>query len=207
MFQDAGSWFNEYIKVFFTGDNLKNILTYMCNSCTYDVSDPVCSSLSMFLLNPVSFTVTNVGLVPFRSISVAVFPYNNMNSKQHAFIIESIAFIKEHGIGVTNSQMGGGVVLSLGKNVSLSHTLEPLSVIKTFVTAVLQHEEYQNIDVRLGICNVILQRLGATVQIPRDVLFQLHETVLKHHVEPGSTIHEETEPMETHAETELVTTS
>ena len=170
-------WFSAYVSCFFEGEALKRILAYMMNHCSYDVTDPVCSTLGLFLTSPVTFAVTTVGLIPFRGVSTAVFSYSGMSAEQHLFLQQFVAFLRENGLGAASSQMGGSPVLSLGKTCSRS--LEHVEVIGTFLRSVLANEAYPSSSTRLGVCNIVLQRLGTTSGVSRDSMCRLNETVLK----------------------------
>ena len=173
------SWFERYLETFFSGDALQAIVCYMCNSCTMEIVDPVCSTLAMFVSTPVIFCLSNAGLMPFKNMSMAVFPYANMTNEQRVFLLEYIAFIREQEMGVASTQMGGGCVLSVSKKYGQTHSLDHVVVLGAFLSAVLAHEGYKTLDARLSICNIVLQRLGATVALSRESVLRLHQNVLK----------------------------
>lgn len=176
--KDTASFFKLYIDEFFTGEALSTMLTYMCNACTIEVIDPVCSTLHMFLTVPVVFNVTNVGLLPFRNMAMAVYPFSKMSVSQRTTLLAYVRFLKQHSLGTISTQMGGGCVLGLSKAVYETHCLDNMYTLSTFFTMVLENTSYQPQQARVNICNIVLQRLGVSVGISRDTLQQLHQNVL-----------------------------
>eukprot|EP00961_Rhodomonas_salina_P241424 3261667-Rhodomonas_salina.1 len=53
----------------------------------WQVTDPVCGTLAMFLSTPVVFCCSNVGLLPFKNASMAVYPYGQMTAEQRALLM------------------------------------------------------------------------------------------------------------------------
>lgn len=176
---EVDRWFERYIETFFSGDALLAVLVYMCNSCTMEISDPVCNTLLMFIRNPVSFTVTDVGLLPFRNSSMAIFPFAAMSTEQKQFLIEYIAFIRGGPFGDAQVQMGGGSVLSLQRGVAKIYHIDVVEVLSRFFGAILGTDSYAPLATRRSICNIILQRLGAAVHLSRDNIARVHKAVLK----------------------------
>jgi hypothetical protein len=170
-------WFAAYVACFFEGEALARTLAYLINHCSYDVTDPVCSTLGLFLTSPVTFAVTTVGLLPFRGVSTAVLAYTGMSAAQHAFLGRFVAFLRRERLGAVSSQMGGSPVVSLGR--AHARSLEHVDVLGVFLRGVLASEAYPAATTRLAICDIVLQRLGATAGVSRDSLCRLHATVLK----------------------------
>ena len=142
------------------------------------MTDPVCGTLAMFLSTPVVFCCSNVGLLPFKNASMAVYPYGQMTAEQRALLMEYVAFAREAGVGVASTQMGGGCVLALRRAGAGPRQLGVVEVLSVFLRAVLASEAYANAEARLSICNIVLQRLGALVTISREHLRCVYEDVL-----------------------------
>lgn len=176
---DAADWFERYIQTFFSGEALQRMMTYMCDACTTEISDPVCSTLTMFMSTPVVFCVTGIGLIPFRNTAMAVMPFSQMTPEQREFLLGYIDFTREAGLGVPSTQMGGGCVLSLTKNAISPHHLDHVTVLSMFFRTVLDGCEPRDLETRMGVCNIVLQRLGAAVNISRDNIQRVHALVLR----------------------------
>jgi hypothetical protein len=172
-------WFAAYVDGFFRGEALLRVLAYMMNNCAHDVTDPVCSTLGLFLGTPVTFAVTTVGLIPFRNVSTAVFAYSGMSRSQQELLTGFVGFLHEQGLGTTSSQMGGSPVLSLGRTPGMTRPLEHAEVLGLFLQSVLANEAYPARAARLSVCNIVLQRLATTTNISRDTLHRLQANVLK----------------------------
>lgn len=167
---DISACFDTYSKLFFEGDALRSMLLYMCNKCTSEVADPVCTTLTMFLTSPVVFTVTRLGLVPFKDSPMAVFPYTHMTREQKMFILRFLSVLQPRSAAHVSTQLGGGFLVSLGRRYVKPFSLQPVDVLLCFCKAVLGNTAYSCRQVRLSICNVVLQRLGVTVGISRGVM-------------------------------------
>jgi hypothetical protein len=170
-------WFAAYVACFFEGEALARTLAYLMNHCSFDVTDPVCSTLGLFLTSPVTFAVTTVGLLPFRGVSTAVLAYTGMSAAQHAFLRRLVAFLQRERLGAVSSQMGGSPVLSLGR--AHARSLEHVDVLGVFLRGVLANEAYPAAATRRAICDIVLQRLAATAGVSRESMCRLHATVLK----------------------------
>jgi hypothetical protein len=176
---EARAWFERYTELFFSEQALAPMLAYMCNACPLEVADPVCDTLTVFLSNTVTFAVTNVGLIPFRNASMSVFPFSHMTEAQRAFLLEYIAFLRRHWLGLTSTQMGGGCVVSLAQRASNTLHLDAVTVLSVMTRSVLESATYGDFDARVSVCNIVLQRLGARVHLSRESMRKLHTTVLK----------------------------
>jgi hypothetical protein len=172
-------WFAAYVDGFFRGEALLRTLAYMMNNCAHDVVDPVCATLGLFLGTPVTFAVTTVGLIPFRNVSTAVFAFSGMSRAQQELLAGFVGFLRAQALGTTSSQMGGSPVLSLGRTPGMTRALEHVDVLTCFLRSVLANEAFPARAARLGVCNIVLQRLATTTNISRDTLHRLQANVLK----------------------------
>jgi hypothetical protein len=171
------AFFAEYVEHFFSGDSLQRILLYMCNKCTLEVTDPLCSTLKMFLTTPIVFGVTRLGLVPFKDCTMAVFPYTHMTIEQKQFILGFLAAIQPRSAGRVSTQLGGGCLVMLGRVNTDTVNLRHSDVLICFCKAVIANNSYGTRQTRLSVCNVVLQRLGVVMGISRGTLQAVYDAV------------------------------
>lgn len=173
-----GSAFDEFMKAFFTGNALQNILFYMCNKCTIEVVDPICTTLKMFITTPVIFAVTQIGLIPFRNCPMAIFPYTHMSAQQKNTILTLLSLVQEQDSGRVSTQLGGGCRVTLARRFAHSTHLPVADVLATFCDAVLSSPYYTSKQVRVSVCNIVLQRLGVTVGLSRSIIRDVHARIM-----------------------------
>lgn len=170
----SSDYFDLYIEKFFTGRALHNFVAYMCNMCTMEVTDPVCSTLSTLVSTPIIFKATSIGLIPLKNMSMSVLPYSAMTRGQCLFLLGYIAYIEQNDIGVTNRQMGGGFVVTLQKQHSRTHMIDHTTMLESVFKNILNNVGYANIEVRQNICSIILQRVSANTCLSRDCIHKVH---------------------------------
>jgi hypothetical protein len=166
-----------YIQLFLTDDGLKHMLVYMCNACTMEISDPVTYTILMFINTPVSFSVTQIGLMPFKDIGTAIFPYNKMTNEQKLFIIEYLDYLEQNAMGNVSTQMGGGCIVSMNSSKYPCTYLEQTDVIVCFCKTVMEHPNYSSEQSKLNICNIVIQQVGVRVALSKNVLQRVNERV------------------------------
>lgn len=167
-------YFSEYINVFFTGTALQDMICYMCNMCSIEISDPIPATLNMFLTSNVSMTVTGTGLVPFRDVPMAIYPYQQMTEEQGNFLDEYIFAIERLRAGTVSTQMGGGMVVSLSKRAGTIHYISPTDVLGLFCEKVINTESHTSPCTRYAMCDIVLQIIGSSVGISRSTLSSIY---------------------------------
>ena len=174
---DEESLFEEYVKTFFTGTALENMIIYMCNACTMEINDPITHTLLMFLATPVTFMLTDIGLVPFKDMNMAILPYTRMTRQQKDFLVRYLQFLQDTATGTLSTQMGGGCFVTLNRKISRTHNLDNSTVMSVFCETVLESKTHQNIDTRVAICNIVLQHVGTNLGLNRETMQKIHTNV------------------------------
>ena len=167
-------YFEEYINVFFTGTALQDMICYMCNMCSIEIYDPIPSTLNMFLTSNISMSVTGIGLVPFREVPMAIYPYQQMTEKQGNFLDEYIFAIERLRAGTVSTQMGGGMVVSLSKRAGTIHYIPPSEVLGLFCDKVINSNSNTSPCTRYAMCDIVLQIIGSSVGISRSTLASIY---------------------------------
>jgi hypothetical protein len=175
------SYFDEYLRVFFSGTALQDMVCYMCNMCSIEITDPIPSTLNMFMSLNVTFTVTKTGLLPFREMSMAIYPYTQMSEEQGNFLDEYVCAIERLRAGTVSTQMGGGMVVSLNKRASRIHYIPPSDVLTVFCEKVINTENHSSPSTRYAMCDIVLQTLGTTVGISRATLAEIYNNLRAHY--------------------------
>lgn len=167
----------QYQLLFFSDTAFPRILTYLTNACTTDVSDPVIYTLVQALNNPLSITLTDIGLAVFRDAPTLIYPYQYMNLEQRTFLVKMVNHMQENDLAVLVKQMGGGFSITLHNQKRFLPALEHSFVLTTFCRLVLQSGVYQSLNTREAICNIVLQQIGACVGITRETMHVIYNNV------------------------------
>ena len=158
------------MELFLTGDALRTMMIYLCNSSLGSVVDPVTNTLFLMLSSPVSVVLSQVGVAPFKSHGNMVFPYRFMNDDQKAFLREFVLDTKPLVSGLmVATQIGGGCILGANSNKKLVH-IPPISVFAAFCDAVKGSTVHKDTVVQRGICNIIIQRVCGIYHLDRSTL-------------------------------------
>jgi hypothetical protein len=149
--------------VFFSEPNLKRILTYLCNTRPPGSWDPVTATVLDFLTSKLQFCLSATGLIPFRGHANLVYPYHMMSPGQKDFI--RTALQERGGYTVCNES----VVFPLPEE-----RLDAVSVLEAMCSKILESRVHEEHSVKVGVCNIILQRVQSVVPISRGVQQRLN---------------------------------
>ena len=167
--------FQRFTELFLKGENLRDMMVYMCNTCTSDVQDPITHTICTFLSTPVRISITKIGLAPFQGCNTAIFPFFCMREEQKLLLLEIIQFMQENGRATLSTQMGGGGMATLKPDGQRVY-LDTSEVIFQFFQATKESERTgMKTQVRDKVCNIILQRVCSAVHIPRRTLNEIME--------------------------------
>ena len=166
---EAASPLRAMIAVFFDAEGLQRIITYLCNARMPGNWDPVTSTLLDLLTGRLQFCLTEAGLVPFKGKTTLVYPYHMMSMSQKAFLRDSLAQRGEYCVcnDAVVFQSAPGDAERLG-------AVEVLQALCARILASKIHPEHR---VRVGVCNIILQRVQSVVPISRNVQLALNATL------------------------------
>jgi len=158
-------------RVFFTPESLQRIIPYFCNGRQAGAWDPVTSTVLELLTGKLHFCLTSAGLAPIRGKPSFVFPYHMMTSAQKDFFRERL---EDRGsYCVCNDSV-------LFHRTPLDEErLDQLGVLEALCSRILASSVHAEQSVRVGVCNIILQRVQSVVPISRQVQQQLNATLFK----------------------------
>jgi len=75
-----------FIDTFFKGTSLQRVMAHLSNTCPAAYVDPVTTTVTMILKNPVQCAINEQGICPFKAYPTLTFPFSLMNATQHRFI-------------------------------------------------------------------------------------------------------------------------
>jgi hypothetical protein len=150
--------------VFFSEASLKRILTYLCNTRPPGSWDPVTSTVLDFLTGRLQFCLSATGLVPFKGQANLVYPYHMMSLEQKDFI--RIALEEREGFTVCNE--------SIVFQAPQPERLDTVAVLEAMCAKILESRVHEEHSVKVGVCNIILQRVQSVVPISRGVQQRLN---------------------------------
>lgn len=93
---------DEYVKIFFTGEALQRIFSFMCNNNNRDAQYKISNMISSMLKTTLCIRLTPLGLAPFRHDITMVLPYSMMDRTQLDFL-ENIVHTVSNSHGTKNT--------------------------------------------------------------------------------------------------------
>lgn len=157
------------VSVFFSADGLQRMLTFLCNARLPGNWDPVTSTVVDMLTSRLQFCLTSEGLVPFRGKADMVFPYHMMSPTQKDFLRAELA--------VRSSYCVCNDAVMFHPLPGAAERLDQVKVLEGACSRILASNVHAEHRVRVGVCNIILQRVQSVVPISRGVQQKLN-TVL-----------------------------
>jgi hypothetical protein len=153
--------------VFFAEDNLKRILTYLCNMRQPGSNDPVTGTVLDLLTSKLQFCLSATGLIPFKGHAELVYPYHMMSVDQKDYIRQALQ--NRASYIVCND-----AVVFHQKDQGKCDKLDPIEVLEAMCCQVLQSKIHAEHSVRVGVCNILLQRVQSVVPISKGVQQRLN---------------------------------
>ena len=150
-------------QAFFSEDNLKRILTYLCNARPPDTWDPITATVLDILTGRLQFCLSATGLIPFKGKVSMVYPYHMMTSEQKQFLREALQ--DRSGYSICND-----AVVFHGEQ----ERIDTVAVLEAMCARVLESRVHEEHSVRVGVCNILLQRIQSVIPISRGVQQRLN---------------------------------
>jgi hypothetical protein len=159
----------EMVSVFCDSDGLQRMLTIFCNARLPGHWDPVTSTVVDMLTARLQFCLTSEGLAPFRGKADMVYPYHMMSAKQKSFLRDALSVRSSYCV------CNDAIVFPLSHGVD--ERLDQVNVLGGVCSRILASSVHEEHRVRVGVCNIILQRVQSVVPISRGVQQKLNETL------------------------------
>jgi hypothetical protein len=154
------------VRLFFGDtDSMQRSLAVLCESNHKQPADTVTQTILMLLTSPVHIQLTAVGFQPLKGRELT-FPYAQMTLEQR----QALRALVDEGGELWNVYEHAMMYRRSGPLVQL----KPLDVLEALCASVLTSPAYSDKRVRVAICNILLQRVQASVPIDRGVQASLN---------------------------------
>jgi hypothetical protein len=169
---EHGRVISELVSAFF-GDQarMQKSIIVLCENNLKQNTDTVTPTVLTMLTCPLQMQLTAVGWQPFKSKDLT-YPYNQMTQEQRqvfrdAINTEDAQFHKRWGVFehamIYRRPAGPNIIL------------KPLDVLGALCSSVLNSHAYQDKRLRVAICNILLQRVQASVPLDKHTQSSLNE--------------------------------
>ena len=182
---------NNLVSVFFKGPGLRRMLTYLCNARKPGDWDPVTATVLDLLTGRLQFCLSSVGLIPFRGKASLVYPYHMMTAEQKDFLRQALqdraSFCVCNEALVFHNQASqhrhDGFLRhadpSASKSIARTDRLDQVPVLQAMCQSVLESKIHEERRVKIGICNILLQRVQSVVPIARSAQLELNSLLFQ----------------------------
>ena len=153
-----------FVSIFFSEESLKRVLTYLCNTRQPGNWDPVTGTVLDLLTGKLQFCLTATGLLPFKGHAELVYPYHMMSVEQKDYIRQALQDRASYTV------CNDAVVFQQKEQGKL----DPVQVLEAMCCKVLQSKIHSEHSVRVGVCNILLQRVQSVVPISKGVQQRLN---------------------------------
>lgn len=142
------------------------------------IIDPISNLIVTFINRPIALVLNEVGVMPFKDRPLLIFPYNLMTNRQKDFLRQCVARVAEWTICNDNLVFD---------RTSTSRHIAPVRVITTMCDCVLHGNTRHDHKTRIGLCNIILQRVRSRIPIDTNVHKEVNEWVARFASAPEAT--------------------
>lgn len=143
-------------------------MTYLCNKRPPDTCDPITATVLDMITSKLQFCLTPLGLLPFKGKADLLYPYHMMTESQKEFLRTCLA---ESSTYTTSND---AVVFSMEQE-----KLDPVAVLKAMCCKILESNVHADRNVKIGICNILLQRVQSMTPISKGAQQRLNATLFK----------------------------
>ena len=130
--------------------------------------DPITATVIIFLTCPLQLGLTEVGAMLFQGHASLVFPFNLMSERQKQFVRDCMDRRSEWNVY-------NNALVFKRRRGDPQRTLSTSSVLLALCKKLLEGQAQPAARQRLGVCNIILQRVQGYVPIDRPIQRQLNE--------------------------------
>ena len=150
------------ISLFFGGlEPMQRSLAVLCESnCKQQATDTVTQTILMLLSSPVHVQLTAVGWQPLKGRDLT-FPYTQMTLEQR----QALKALVDEGGERWHVYEHAMIYRRGGPPVQL----KPLDVLEALCSSILASTAYSDKRVRVAVCNILLQRVQASIPIEKGV--------------------------------------
>ncbi len=172
---NASDKHKQLLSLFFEdGEVMQQTLAVLCESNHKQHTDMVTQTVLMLLNSPIHIQLTAVGWQPLKGKELT-YPYMRMSLQQR----QALAALLDEGQDHWQTYEHAMIYRS---PQCPSTQLKPLMVLEALCASVLASTAYPDKRLRVAICNILLQRVQASIPIERGV-----QTVLNQRLFPPVT--------------------
>lgn len=162
---DIHAMYEEFVRVFLSGDSLEHFLIYTCNASSVENSDPISNTVVLLLSSPVSISFSHVGVRAFKTTSVATLPYHLLDLEQCNLVRKMLHLMKDGLECQISSDASGGFSVQFPQPTT--HTfLNKTEVMDRLSRAVNSTSGYKDGDAKERVFSILSQRIGALTVVP-----------------------------------------
>ena len=181
-------WSDNILSEFLNEDGFSRMLPYLANVDSQRTSqvlhgleiyksqasvgetllDPISNTLATALTRPLALILNEFGAIPFHDRPNMVFPYYLMNPDQKMFIRKCM---EQTGVWRVCNE---AIVFHRPR---LQLHVDPTTVLTTSCKAIMTTESNHNTNIRLRLCNIVLQRVQCHFQIDAKLQRVVNEYV------------------------------
>lgn len=154
------------IPIFFTGINLQRMITYLSNRRPPDVCDPITATVLDMLTCKLQLCLSATGLIPFKGKPHMVYPYHMMTEEQKQFLRECLKDTETY-IACNES-----IMFNIEQD-----KIDHVAVLEAMCIKILDSNVHKDRNIKLGICNILLQRVQSMTPISRGAQQRLNATL------------------------------
>jgi hypothetical protein len=152
-------------------ESVGRMMVYFCNQ-THTVTnrgewDPITHTILEALTSKVQLCFTADGFMPFRGKHKMIYPYSLLTLEQ-----------KEALRGALSNRMRFTVcreAIMIPQKKGLA--IDQFAVLHAICAGIIASKSHESERVRMGVCNIILQRVQSLVTVPGDVQARLNEAL------------------------------
>jgi hypothetical protein len=163
-----------FMQMFFKGRSLQRIMAHFSNTCSAVYVDPVTTTVTMILKNPVQCAINEQGICPFKAYPTMTFPFSLMDPEQQRFL-NDMQRAKNRNVVSIHSLMGGGRMLLFFESCP-PYYIQHTDALVEICNATLSHPT-DAVEQRLQVCNIVMQRVAALVNISNSTLKQVNASL------------------------------
>ena len=148
---------------------MRSTLVLLCDCHTTPQADPVTHTVMIMIASPLQIQLTAVGWQPFKGKELT-FPYQKMDAEQKEAIKSLLT-------DETQRQQWGmyeHAVMYRKTTAPLALPLKTLDVLEALCTTVLKSAAYTDKRIRVAVCNILLQRVQASIPVDKNTLRELN---------------------------------
>lgn len=152
----------DIFKAFFAEDRITQTLVVLCKSSSPNM-DPISGTIVLMLSVPVHFCLTSLGLQLFLGKDIT-YPFDMMTQDQRSVIREALE----------DQKLWTSYEYAISMKSSMAR-IKPIELLYPVCKSILDSQKYEDRSHRVAVCNIILQRVQASIPLDKQVQADLNK--------------------------------